>query len=64
MALGSVPATAVTVGLLYALHLQGDAASRLISTVLGATLLLTSVTLLFRRHIFEFAARHAIDPGP
>ena len=64
MALGSVPATAATVALLYALHLKGDAAARLISTVLGATLLLTSVTLIFRRHIFEFAARHAIAPGP
>ena len=58
MALGSVPATAATVGLLYALHLHGDTAAKLISTVL-----LTSVTLLFRRHIFEFAARHAIEPG-
>ena len=64
MALGSVPATAATVALLYALHLKGDAAARLISTVLGATLLLTSLTLLFRRHIFEFAARHAIEPSP
>ncbi len=64
MALGSVPATVATVILLYALHLQGDAASRLISSVLGATLLLTSVTLIFRRHIFEFAARHAMEPGP
>ncbi len=64
MALGSVPATAVTVALLYALHLQGDAGSKLISTVLGATLLLTSITLLLRRHILEFATRHAIEPGP
>ena len=64
MALGSVPATVATVALLYALHLQGEAASRLISTVLGATLLLTSVTLIFRRHIFEFAARHTMEPGP
>ena len=64
MALGSVPATAATVALLYALHLKGDTAARLISTVLGATLLLTSVTLIFRRHIFEFAARNAIAPGP
>ena len=27
-------------------------------------LLLTSVTLLFRRHIFAFAERHAVEPGP
>ncbi len=64
MALGSVPATAATIGLLYRLHLQADASAKLISTVLGATLLLTSVTLLFRRHIFAFATRHALEPGP
>ncbi len=32
--------------------------------MLGFALILTSVTLLFRRHIFEFAARRAIAPGP
>ncbi len=64
MALGSVPATMATVALLYVLHLHGDAASKLISTVLGCALLLTSVTLLFRRHIFEFAARHDVAPSP
>ena len=64
MALGSVPATAATVALMYALHLQGDAASKLISSVLGAMLLLTAVTLLFRSRIFAFAARHAVAPGP
>ena len=64
MAMGSVPATILTVGLLYALHLHGDAASKLISTVLGFALVLTAVTLLFRRQIFEFAARRAVEPGP
>jgi uncharacterized membrane protein YfcA len=64
MALGSVPATILTVGLLYALHLHGDAASKLISTVLGFALVLTAVTLMFRRQLFEFAARQAIAPGP
>jgi uncharacterized protein len=64
LALGSVPATLLTVGLLYALHLHGDAASKLISTVLGFALVLTAVTLLFRRQIFEFAARRAVEPSP
>ena len=64
MALGSVPATLLTVVWLYGLHQHGDSASKLISTVLGFALILTSVTLLFRRHIFEFAARRAIAPGP
>ncbi len=64
MALGSVPATAATVVLLYRLHLHGDAAAKLISTVLGFALVLTSLTLNFRRQIFEFATRHAVAPGP
>ena len=56
--------TVDTVALLYGLHQRGDAAARLISTVLGCMLLLTSVTLLFRRHIFELAARHDVSPSP
>jgi uncharacterized membrane protein YfcA len=64
MALGSIPATAATVWLLYRLHLHGDAASKLISTVLGFALVLTSLTLIFRQRIFDFAARHAVAPGP
>ena len=63
MAMGSVPATLATVALLYALHLHGDAASKLISTVLGFALLLTAVTLLFRRQLFELASRHAPELG-
>ena len=64
MAMGSVPATLATVALLYALHFRGDAASKLISTVLGFALLLTAVTLLFRRQLFELASRHAPELGP
>jgi uncharacterized protein len=64
MALGSIPATLATVVLLYGLHLHGDAASKLISTVLGFALLLTAATLLFRKQIFEFAASRAVTPGP
>jgi uncharacterized membrane protein YfcA len=64
MALGSIPATILTVAALYALHVHGDAASKLISTVLGFALVLTAVTLLFRARIFAFAARRAVEPGP
>ena len=63
LALGSVPAALLTVGLLYALHPDGQAASKLISTVLGFALLLTAVTILFRRRIFEFAARKMNAPS-
>ena len=64
MALGSIPSTLATVGVLYALHLHGDAASKFISTVLGFALLLTAATLLFRRQIFAFAERRAGVLGP
>ncbi len=64
MAMGSVPAAAASVVLLYVLHAHGDGASKLISTVLGFALLLTALTLLFRKQIFEFAASRSVAPGP
>jgi hypothetical protein len=64
MAIGSIPATAAMVALLYVLHAHWDATAKLISTVLGFMLVLTAVTLLFRRRIFEFAERHAAALGP
>ena len=63
LALGSVPATIAMVGLLYALHIRGAAASHLISTVLGVALLLTAATLLFRRHIADFARNRLPEPS-
>ena len=64
MALGSVPSALITVLILYSLHFHGDAASKVISTVLGFALLLTAVTLLFRRHIFAFAEQRSMTLGP
>ncbi len=64
MALGSIPATLATVALLYALHFHGDAASKLISTVLGVALLFTAVSLLFRRHLIDLASRSELELSP
>ncbi len=64
MAAGSVPATLVTVAAMYYSHLHGDAAAKVISIVLGFALVLTAVTLLFRRAIFAFAERHAVNLDP
>lgn len=64
MALGSIPATAATVGLLYVLHQQHDSGSKLITTMLGFALLLTAVALLFRTRLFDFAQRHSLSLGP
>lgn len=63
LASGSIPATILTVAVLYSLHLNGDAVSKLISTVLGFALVLTAVTLLFRQKIYEFAASRNFDPS-
>lgn len=64
MALGSVPAALITVAFLYFLHVHGDGGAKVISTVLGFALLLTAATLLFRRRIFDLAARSAFAPSP
>ena len=62
LALGSVPATAAT---LIALHYLGSSGgSSLISTVLGFALLLTAVTLVFRKSIVTLAQRHFAEPDP
>jgi uncharacterized membrane protein YfcA len=63
LALGSLPATVVTLLFFYALHLNSAGASHLISTVLGYALLVTAVILLFRKQIFAFAVRRRPPPG-
>jgi uncharacterized membrane protein YfcA len=64
LALGSVPATIATVLVLFWLKPQGQPAGGVISTVLGFALLLTALTLLFRRRIHEFAARRSVEFSP
>ncbi len=63
LALGSIPATILTVAVLYWLHLNGDAVSKVISTVLGFALVLTAVTLLFRKKLYDYAASRNFDPS-
>jgi uncharacterized membrane protein YfcA len=56
LAAGSLPAaTLVLIGLSW-LGIAGEKGSSLITTVLGGTLILTAIALLFRRPIVEFAA--------
>ncbi|MDO6415021.1 sulfite exporter TauE/SafE family protein [Sphingomonas sp. BIUV-7] len=64
LALGSVPATILTVGLLYVLRDNEGSSSKLISTVLGFALLLTAVTLFFRHKLFELAQRRSFVLSP
>jgi uncharacterized membrane protein YfcA len=58
LALGSVPAAAVTLWLLQRHGLHSPAATALLQRVLGAALLVTSLALVFRPQLAAFAARH------
>jgi hypothetical protein len=53
LAIGSVPATVLTLLLIAQLDLSGRAASEVISTTLGVMLLLTSSTLIFRQRFLN-----------
>jgi uncharacterized protein len=64
LAAGSLPATLVTLRELVELGAPSDSVSRLISVVLGVALLLTSVSLIFRKQITEWAQSRATPPSP
>eukprot|EP01037_Dinobryon_pediforme_P013794 gene13794-13910_t len=63
LAAGSVPTTIATIFVIQHSGLQSAKTSATISFVLGIALLLTSLTLLFRKQILAFAARHAGEPN-
>lgn len=54
LAMGSVPATALTLLVLYALNVSSGATQSVITNVLAVTLLLTAISLIFRRPITRF----------
>ncbi|AJX32540.1 sulfite exporter TauE/SafE family protein [Burkholderia oklahomensis] len=66
LAAGSVPAAAITLWFLHAHGMHSQETSRMIQFVLGAALLLTSLSLLFRPQLAAFAARRtrALPPSP
>src|SRR5881397_466324 len=49
LASGSIPATVVTIGLLYFLKIDSDITKMLITRTLGVALLMTAALLLFRK---------------
>jgi uncharacterized protein len=66
LALGSVPATALTLLVLaYFNHGGKEGAAGLITTVLGFALILTAIALLFRKRILDFFAKRVgeFEPG-
>lgn len=59
LALGSVPAAAMTLLVLAQFGVQGHGASGLISVVLGIALLLTAASLFFRQRLLDLAKRRS-----
>lgn len=64
LAAGSAPTVLVTLLLMRHSNLDGHAASGLISRVLGFALLLTSVSLVYRRYIMRISAALALEEHP
>lgn len=64
LAMGSIPATLVTIGLLYLLNIDSKTTSLLITRTLGVALLMTAALLLFRKSIMRWylARVGEIDP--
>lgn len=59
LASGSVPATLLTIGLLHTYGLTSAKTSSTIAFVLGIALVLTSLSLIFRKQILEFAQKRS-----
>lgn len=53
LAMGSVPATAVTIAVLAHIGIHGHAQHSLISSVLGVALVLTAVSIILRKYILD-----------
>jgi uncharacterized protein len=65
LALGSVPATALTLTCLaYFTEWTGEGAAGLITSVLGFALILTAIALLFRKRILDFFAKRVGEFEP
>lgn len=64
LALGSVPATAVTLMAISRFELAGGAASGIISSVLGVMLFLTALSLVFRRRFVAFVGPRLMTVAP
>ena len=64
LAAGSLPATGLTIVAMSGANLHGDAAAKLINTVLSGALVLTAIALVFRRQILDWHARHIGELKP
>jgi uncharacterized membrane protein YfcA len=59
LAMGSIPASGITILTLQQLDIHSHAGSGMISAILGVALLLTAVSLFWRRHLLALAARRS-----
>jgi len=64
LALGSVPATALTIAALYLLHIDSRASQLLITRALGVALLLTAISLVLRKQLARWSAGRVSDRDP
>src|SRR4029077_12077447 len=64
LAVGSVPATALTLLMISRFDITGSTASRIISSVLGVMLLLTALSLVFRRQFLEVVGDRLTTVAP
>ncbi|HEY4202823.1 MAG TPA: sulfite exporter TauE/SafE family protein [Devosiaceae bacterium] len=63
LAIGSVPAAAITIAILSFVGPQNADTTRIVSLVLGCMLVLTALTLFFRKALLGFATNHReLDP--
>src|SRR4029077_16074152 len=64
LAVGSVPSTALTLLVISSFDITGGTASRIISSVLGVMLLLTALSLLFRKQFLAYAGNRLMAVTP
>src|ERR1043165_1915467 len=64
LASGSIPASVVTLLVLWKLELNGDSARSLVNLVLCFALILTATSLIFRKAIMERYRRHMEQLAP
>lgn len=58
LALGSLPAAAITLWILHSISVDTDTLNRVIRVTLGYALMLTAVAILFKRKIFDYSQRN------
>lgn len=64
LALGSIPATALTIAVLYFMDVDGKATQMLITRVLGFALLFTAISLLIRKPLMKWYSTHIPEMAP